>query len=398
MHQTTDFLSSSYVAGSIVLKGEFHSLYPSAKSYDAFAVISRSLLPQLPSHLVPNWQYPPPAALAYSIFALCSPLAALVIWQSVNYLCLYLSCLAFSRIFATIRPWQIFLLSCTFFPIAYMLKTGSAGIVFGLFPIALALWQNAQARPFIAGLCLSLCLLTVKYLPVALFLGTLLAIIQYRQLAAGLAAGLLCLAAAPLLLMAPYTWTDWLQSMAAAEHYYSFDSDIQHNMYLHVALPAILLSLFSAKSASPIKLIIYGIAAIVALHAFYLGTRVGRANLPLQTKLAIFVILGFYLMPLVEPHLVFYDLAGLFFANLLLWLIEWPEDIAPKMKGIALTSWLAVDVYFIAFAFLSSSSINPAFLTALLGILYIQLLLQFRKLIAAGKQKNGRPVHTTPLD
>lgn len=95
----------------------------------------------------------------------------------------------------------------------------------------------------------------------------------------------------------------------------------------------------------------------------------------LEQKLRIVFALGFYLMPMVLPHLLYYDLAGIMVANILIWEISAPYIVIQKLRAIAMTSTLVIDAYFIGFAVLNSNAFSPLMFTLILSVIYSQLLI-----------------------
>ncbi len=71
--------------------------------------------------------------------------------------------------------------------------------------------------------------------------------------------------------------------------------------------------------------------------------------MPKQQFFLLALTLSFLSMPVIEPHLLFYDLSGAAIGLLGLWKLSKPE--MPNLGGISILLWLSISAYFMIFAF-----------------------------------------------
>lgn len=385
LYQTCDFLTSFYTAGYAVMHGQTASIYPAATdtSYhlSAFDNLSHGLLPLVSANAVSNFQYTPLCALFFAPFGCLKPIEALIVWQAINLVALFCACFFLAQALGSRHALKIFLLSFSFFPVFHMLKVGQGGILFGVLPIALGLSLLARGGNFSAGLAFALCSFSPKFVPVVLLIAVSLMAMRNFRTVAGLVAGGVGLTAITLVLLPPDLWHSWAQSLHLAEQYYLLDPSITHRMYYYVSLPAILLQMAPVDHRMTAKLVIYGAAALLSLHALYFCVKVARSQASRELKTAMITIIALFLMPLVEPHLIFYDMTGFFIAIVLLWQDWWPESVRPKLRAFATCIVIVLDVDLLLFAFVNTQLVNPLFVVLVIGAFYLQFLLCCRQVL-----------------
>lgn len=374
--QRTDFLNCFYVAGIIASRGSLHELYPpltadSQVGFD-FARVAHSLLPYLPASSQPCWQYPPIDAQFLSLFAGLPSSTALLAWQIVS-MCALSAIVYFLSHSAKVHWCIVLSLFIFFFPFFQTLKFGQQGIVLGLFPICAAFYLLHHKKPFIAGLIASLTLLTLKFLVLAGLISLVLVRIERRMLI-GLITGCSLLLGFMLVSIPVETCLQWLHNIHLSEKYF-FEPHFVHNLSLYISLPALLILHFPIEFRTLGKVLFYILAFVILVITMLIQWRSTNSTSTLEQKLRIVFALGFYLMPMVLPHLLYYDLAGIMVANILIWEISAPYIVIQKLRAIAMTSTLVIDAYFIGFAVLNSNAFSPLMFTLILSVIYSQLLI-----------------------
>lgn len=379
--QRTDFLNCFYVAGTIALRGSFHELYPpltadSQVGFD-FARVAHSLLPYLPASSQPCWQYPPLDAQFLSMFAGLPSSTALLAWQIVS-LCALSAVVYFLSQFSKIHWCVVVSLFIVFLPFFQTLKFGQQGIVLGLFPLCAALFLLHHQKPFIAGLIASLTLLTLKFLVLAGLISLVLVRTE-RRLLMGLVAGCSILLGFMLVSIPVETCLQWLHNIHLSEKYF-FEPHFVHSLSLYISLPALLILHFPIELRIFGKVFFYVLALGILAITMLIQWRSANSIQTLDQKLRIAFALGFYLMPMVQPHFLYYDLAGIMVANILIWDVSASYAISQKLRAIAITSTLVIDAYFIAFAVLNSNAFPPLMFTLVLSVIFSQLLIAINQI------------------
>jgi len=379
--QRTDFLNAFYIAGIIMARGSFHELYPPLEADSQvgfeFAKVAHSLLPYLPASSQPCWQYPPIDAQFLSLFAGLPSSTALLAWQILSVSAIGASVFFVSQ-FAKVHWVIVSSLFIIFLPFFQTLKFGQQGIILGLFPLCAALYLLSKDKPFIAGLVASTTFLTLKFLVIAGLISLVLLPIQRRMLL-GLAAGCFILVGFMLATVPFLTCLQWLHNIQLSEKYF-FEPHFYHNLSLYISLPALLILHFPIELRTFGKVVFYLFAAVILVFTLLVQLRVTRSSLPLQQKLGIVFALSFYMMPMTLPHLLYYDLAGIMVANILLLNISAPIAISQRLRAISVTSTVVVDFYFISFAVLNSSAFHPLMFALVMCVIFGQLLITTRQI------------------
>lgn len=384
--QRTDFLNAFYIAGAIMARGSLHELYPPLEADSQvdfeFAKVAHSLLPYLPVNSQPCWQYPPIDAQFLSLFAGLPSSTALLTWQILSIAAIGASVFFVSR-FAKVHWAIVSSLFIIFLPFFQTLKFGQQGILFGLFPLCAALYLLGRDKPFIAGLVVSLTFLTLKFLVIAGLISLALLPNQRRMLI-GLATGCFILVGFMLATVPFLTCLQWLHNIQLSEKYF-FEPHFYHNLSLYVSFPALLILHFPIEFRTFGKILFYLLAVTILAVTMFIQWRLMNSKLPLEQKLRIVFASAFYVMPVILPHLLYYDLAGIMVANILLWDVQPSSLISQKLRAAAITSTLAIDAYFICFAVLNNSSFHPLIFSSVLTLVYLQLLWIVKNTVAQTK-------------
>lgn len=379
--QRTDFLNAFYVAGVIAARGSFHELYPplgadSQVGFE-FSRVAHSLLPYLPASSQPCWQYPPIDAQFLSLFAGLPSSTALLTWQFLSVSAIAAAVLFVSHI-SKIHWTVVSSLFIIFLPFFQTLKFGQQGIVLGLLPLCAALYLLCERRPFTAGLVASLTFLTLKFLIIAGVISVALLPTQ-RRMFLGLLVGCFILAGFMLATVPFLTCLQWLHNIHLSEKYF-FEPHFYHNLSLYISLPALLILHFPIEFRVFGKIFFYILATVIFALTLFIEWRVASSEFPFEQKLRTVFALSFYMMPMILPHLLYYDLAGIMVANILLWNVSAPLAISQKLRAIAITSTVVIDVYFISFAILNTTTFHPLMFALILSVIFCQLLFAIHKI------------------
>jgi len=368
--EATDFANSCYVAGKIAQSGDVSLLYPALSATDyihsKFPEIAHQLLSTLPAGSHPVWQYSPLNAFLFSYLSFFNVETALLIWQILN------GCATLAIAFLLAKSFKIrildaFLFCFSFAPWFMMIKFGQQGIIFGILPLCLGYWFAQRNRSVLSGLCLSITFLNPKYMLVAGLFATIL-FCRNRRVLPGFLMGV-AFWITILLLSTPQMVGPWLHGLRLAELYF-FDPHLLHRTFIYTSLPALSILNSPIESRDAAKVFCYAVAGVVGAVTLFIGMKASK-RMTKQQFLLLALTLSFLSMPVLEPHLLFYDLAGAAIGLLGLWKLSKPE--IPNFGGISILLWLTISSYFMIFAFKLLKP-EPMVFVVILTIAYIQIL------------------------
>ncbi len=368
--EATDFANSCYVAGKIAQSGDVSLLYPALSATDyihsKFPEIAHQLLSTLPAGSHPVWQYSPLNAFLFSYLSFFNVETALLIWQILN------GCATLAIAFLLAKSFKIrildaFLFCFSFAPWFMMIKFGQQGIIFGILPLCLGYWFAQRNRSVLSGLCLSITFLNPKYMLVAGLFATIL-FCRNRRVLPGFLMGV-AFWITILLLSTPQMVGPWLHGLRLAELYF-FDPHLLHRTFIYTSLPALSILNSPIESRDAAKVFCYAVAGVVGAVTLFIGIKASK-RMTKQQFLLLALTLSFLSMPVLEPHLLFYDLAGAAIGLLGLWKLSKPE--IPNFGGISILLWLTISSYFMIFAFKLLKP-DPMVFVVILTIAYIQIL------------------------
>ncbi|MBA3856882.1 MAG: hypothetical protein C0507_08230 [Cyanobacteria bacterium PR.3.49] len=368
--EATDFANSCYVAGKIATSGNVQLLYPemSAKTYvgSSFPAIAHETLSTLPSGSYPVWQYSPLNAFLFSYLSNFSVDTALLIWQVLN----GLATVAIAFMVAKplrLRVLDAFLFCFCFAPWFMMIKFGQQGLIFGVLPLCLGFWFAGKNRSVLAGLCLSITFLNPKYLIIA---GLFAAISFWRnkKILPGLILGV-AFWIVFLYLAAPHMMLPWLHGLKLAELYF-FDPHLLHRTFIYTSLPALSILNLPVEFREVAKIVCYSAAGVVGAATLWVGLRASK-QLQRSKFYLLALSLSFLAMPVIEPHLLFYDLSGAAIGLLGIWQLS--KSKMPNLGGVSAMLWVAITGYFLIFAFHLLQP-QPMVFVLILSAAYLQIL------------------------
>jgi len=405
--QNADFLPIFYTTGRMAHEGKACDLYScpaNAASYETpLRNYAHQIFNNLPVNAEPFFHYPPLLAYLLEPISCLTPQAAFIVWQVISIVALAVSVLllvqASTPQAATLhlQKWgRYFWLSILYFPIVHTLFLGQMGIVIVLLPLSLGYFLLMRERPILAGLAWSFLFLKLQFLPIAFLLVGSLLIGKHWRCAIGFVAGLFLLGIANALCFGPEIAHQWLAFLRASDTLLS-DPAHSYSAYLQVSAPRVVAQLFPQAWQTTIRMALYLVAAGVALQALWLSGRlVRKAGSNYLAAMPYIFALGIFLMPLISPHLLFYDLSILALAGMVVWgqssegeavpgsqgsnLIRAEEARASKptqavaLQRDLLLGWLAADLYWIAFVFIHRHLAQPLMMVVVLAWLYWRIL------------------------
>lgn len=417
--QASDYLMNFFVAGRLVVEGRATQLYPSATDTSflttAFNQFAHSLLPHLPPGHVSIYMYSPLIAVIFAPFSMLPPADSMVVWQLTSmvafFACAFLIAKVTKQSVISAVKHGIFYL-----PVFDTLLIGHLGIAVGMLPLTAGYFLLLKKKEFLAGFCWGLLLLKPQFLPVALLVAGAQALNRNFRCALGLAAGAGFISVLTVVCLTPAVMQQWIATLKMSDTIFS-DPRYAYPAYLVNSLPAVLLHFFPVGSRNPVKLVAYGIAGCVGLHALWVATRRlsvdsqstdksdDAINEPIsehtgdqvtprtneetrERNLEWIFLLGICVLPLVLPHFLYYDLSILCLFGMIAHGSRWNENERTSLNKTHWIYLLSVNAYMLAFMFANKALVQPAVLVAIMIYAYIRVLGLPQ---ASGQRAQGAP-------
>jgi hypothetical protein len=376
-----DYVNAFYVAGHLVASGRAEELYPEANAssfaHSRFDKAAHTLLPLLPQSVVAAYMYSPIVAWIFAPLSYLDAKWSLVLWQGLSLVAFAVSCRILGRI-GKVRATDIFVLSFLFFPAIISLWIGQVCLVFGVLPLCCGYYLLTTNRPFWAGVAWSCLLLKPQYMPAVVLVALALAVAGKLRCFGGIALGCATLSLANLIVLPAEITKSWLRTFEAS------DAVIAGGAYtvpIHIvtSLPSNLLFLFPASRFPLLKLPVYALAAALWSVGVRQGVRLVKADIDPQLKISLSLVIGILLLPLVSPHMLYYDLSLLIPTCVILgkkWVGE--GDNAPRNLYIA--AWVSISLYLPLILTVKHSAFLPVGLDLLLLGLCVAILIMAAKI------------------
>jgi hypothetical protein len=374
---SSDYVSSFYVAGRLAVAGEFDRLYPGPDTVSfqtsRFNESAHQLLPELNKRTTTNFMYPPIVAWIFAPLSVLPPHISLLAWQVISVAALGLACVLLSRR-SGVRAPDLFFLSALFFPIFITVLIGQAGIAFGLLPLSIGYWLLSRGSPLAAGVAWAALALKPQFLPVAGLMSVAYAVTGRMRLLSGMILGLCVWLSLNYLLVPAGSLAAWIRSLQISDAIFS-DDEYQVPVHLLASLPADLMMRLPTEARGFLKPVLYGLAVSLGVFALWQCRKILRSRLPDElSRLAVFATsLG--ILPLTSPHLLYYDLVTLFPVGLILLSRQWSEPPLEWLRRMLLMSWASIGAYLLVFTFVghfSSSSLIRRVILLALWTLFLQ--------------------------
>lgn len=374
----SDFLSSFYVAGLMILQGQIGSLYPAldATTYVGlpFDVLTHRMFAEFPAALPAMYMYSPLVALFCVPFALLPPGPSLLAWQLLNVAAVFISAtLCAERVnksnSSVKESFRLFVYSFAFLPIVTTIWIGQLGILTATLPLAAASNFLLKEKYFQGGLLLSLMFLKPQVLPVALLATFGIALCRKWSCAAGLASGVSALLLANYFVLGPDAFLRWVHSLQISETLLS-SATVRSPLYLIAGLPGAVISQLPEAMRVSGKLFVYGGGALLGVLVAWILYKIARSPAPLRLRTLLILIVAAAALPVFSPRLLLYDLCVYLPAALLVY-SRAKEELAPLHRSCN-HLWMLINAY-ILFVVVAADNANPLILACGLAILQIPL-------------------------
>ena len=374
--QNSDYLTAFYVAGRAVLQGTPTSLYPAIHATEffttAFNALAHQTLPYMPSASTAIYMYAPLVALIFAPLSAMPPAWSMVVWQLLSIASV--GCVTWLIAgLTTPRSRSFFWFAFLFLPVFQTLLIGQLGLVFGLLPLVAGFALLMRHRDTIAGSILALSLLKPQFLPAAMLLAGALALSGRWRCALGLVGGAVVISALMVVCLGQETFTLWLHSFRLSDTIFS-NPAYNCPRYLVTCMPGLIVQSVPSNLSNVAKLASYGMAGLVGLHALWTSVRLLKVT-GTNRALPFIFILGMFVLPLVVPHFLFYDLCCLAAAGMVAFGFSWPQRIGFVLRTTCILAWLVLNAYDLMFMSPLLKFAHPAIVVITLVLLYLRLLL-----------------------
>jgi hypothetical protein len=382
--QSSDYLTAFYVAGRMVLAGNADKLYPavgaSSLLVTPFNTFAHSVLAHMPAQIVAVYMYSPLIACIFVPFAMLPPEYSMFAWQLTSLAILAVSSALIGSLFKK-DAVELFFISCLCCAVFQTLLIGAIGIGIGLLPLAGGYYLLMRKQYFYAGLAFALLLLKLQFLPAALLLAGALTLLKRPACALGLGAGVALLSLITALCLSPAVFMHWIASLKLSDTIFS-DPSYGYPVYLVSSLPAMIMHLFPMEMRNVVKLPCYLMSAFIGLHALWFARALLKANImELQRVIPHVMLIAIFVLPLVLPHFLFYDLCVLSLASMIVFGTDWQDDLLQKqLQNVIGFVFAFVGVYMVLYMSPLHAWAQSIVLVSGLCAAYVRVLLLFKPL------------------
>jgi len=373
--QVSDFGTSFYVAACLVKLGRVYELYPDIANntlyQSSFTNYSHQLLNSLPASQIPMFQYPPLLAFLLQPMAYLSLQTAYLLWQLISISALGLSVFLVASLCSL--NWIIcFSLSILYLPVLHTLLTGQIGLILIFLPLASGFFLLKRGHSLAAGIVWSFLILKLQFLPIVLLMITTLLFAKQWRCATGFASGLAILSLCNIFCLGTQTSYQWLRLINISD---ALASNVNYSasIYLQISLPRAVMLILPTLWRIKFRMIIYLLSLLIGVHALVNCVRLVRKAKDYISVMPYVFVLGIFLMPLISPHLFYYDLSIFVLAGIVIYAEPRLRGNSKLMRDL-LIGWVLIDLYLVTALFVNRLLAQPIFLAVALVWLYQRIL------------------------
>jgi hypothetical protein len=382
--QVSDYLMNFYVAGKLVVAGRAAALYPSGTDSSflttEFNRFAHEVLPDLPQRNVSIFMYSPLVAAIFAPYSLLAPTVSMLVWQATS-IAAFFACAALTARSTQQSFFSTFVHGLFYVPVFHTVLIGHLGVTLGLLPLCAGYFALSRNRDLLAGVLWSLLLLKPQFLPVAMLVSGALLLNRRYRCAVGLVCGLVLLAGAALLCLGVPVFFQWLAALKLSDTLFS-DPRYGYPTYLVTSLPAVLLQAFPMELRDAVKIPAYLLAAVLGGHALWMSWRLLRENRSGSWNLKVVFLIGISVLPLVVPHLLFYDMSVFAVFGMIVYCGALSDQQFSWLRTNHRFYLLALNAYALLWLFGLTKLAQPAVLVLITTWLYVRLMQAAGRMIA----------------
>jgi hypothetical protein len=310
---------------------------------------------------------------------------SLLIWQILSVLAVLASVFLISKT-VSLKWSNLFWMSWLFAPVFHTILIGQLGLVLGLLPLVAGYTLLARKRDLEAGLVWSLLILKPQFFPAALLVCLAQLTSKANRSLIGIVIGSSILFGLGAVLLSFPVSMQWLECLKLSDTVYA-DPSYGPPHHLIICLPSAILMLLPFVHRQFFKPLIYSGAVLICLQGLWQQIKILRSKIEPRLKLPLVFSISVLLMPLIQPHFLYYDLIILLPAGILLMdqTLGNRFNMSPKLMSLA--AWIAIDVYAIFFFVFGPTSVNPIILASILLVVYIVLVHESRKICNSDNER-----------
>jgi len=255
----------------------------------------------------------------------------------------------------------------SFTPVLLTLLQGQLGLVFGLLPLSIGYFLLMKRRPAQAGLIWALLLLKPAFLIVALANAIAQACAKKFNCLIALVCGIGVLS----LLSVFYcggAFNTWLSTFTG------FGLQPQMDPRLDISFCHAIMSLLPIENRNAgLEGLMMFVAWMIAFGGFMQLYKLAKLPNKQQELVPFATLVGTFLVPILAPHLPFYDLSVLAMGALVVYCMEWREHMEWRVHSITRMHWLCINAYFLLYL-IKPDFAYPAEVIALMLIFFMRMI------------------------
>lgn len=350
--EASDFTMTFYVVGKMCLQGNGFDMYP---PYDMttfinapFDIYTHKELTKLAANKTAIYMYCPLAAYIFAPLGVLTHTQAIVVWQLICIACLLfivnlhkrLSGLPFMRLLG---------MAALFLPIFHQLFIGHLSIPYGLLPLSIGYYLLMKKKYFLGGVAWGFLLLKPQFIPtVMLVLGALLLTKKVRPLLGFLLSVTVLTVFSEVFLGWGLT-KKWFWCLHLSDQIFS-DPQYYYPHYMAVSIPASVMQAVPESVRVTAKYSSYAVALAIGLASLWLSVKLlKKGDETGRDHLSLVLLLGIFVLPLVVPHFMFYDLCIMATGAFIIYGASIDESIAWKLRQLKVVTFFLCNIYFFCF-------------------------------------------------
>lgn len=352
MIEISDYTTTFYTAGKLISSGRLSEVYPAPTDKGlmdtTFDKASHTFLSNLPKTTVSIFPYPPLVGSLFVPLSLLPANISLLVFQALSMFGIGLSAAWLGSIDGSAKD-RLFFMTFLFTPVVLILWIGQVDILAGLTVYAACFYLLHREKHFLAGLLAALTLLKLQLALVPFFIaGVLLLSKRQWRMTSGLLLGSALFVAANVLIFGVDACKAWLGAMKLTEAVY-LDPTAGVAKHLAVSIPRFILFLAAPEMVPKLRPIVYGVSATMLLISLAVCCRFALRNSMLKS-VSVALIVSSMAIPLVAPHLFYYDLCVFMVAGYLIFGKGSDGEFGDYLRPRARILWILMSIYPFLFA------------------------------------------------
>ncbi len=369
-----DFSHTFYIAGYLVSHNLTDNLYLNPSNPDftgdsGFHYYVHKLLPNLSKQMNTFFFYTPVTALIFAPLSFLPLWQALFFWQSLSLLALNFSIKKITQLYQ-LESWNLVYRNILFFPVVITVLTGQVNICLGMLPLSLSYYCLKQKAYFKAGLWLGCTLLKPQYLPIALLVSGSYLLTKKPQVIFGMVLAVISMIIMVCRLIGQKVFATWLVSFKVFDSIFTVNN-LAYSRKLISSFIGCFLVTVPDYMRENVRQVIYFLALLLSLSCLYYCCKLLKDN---PNNFPYIYILGIFILPVISPHLLYYDLAVFTLASAIIYSLK---NEVLNFKKLILPIWVLINLDAIIIMLVDKAQVIPALIVQI-GLLFSYLYTLYR--------------------